>query len=93
VRNPEGSYVNIYVLEGGRRVDKPSRLAEPIANMWAQRPKDARFFARWFPKLGVHRVYDVKQFTVLPNKKLFMPGPVATFKDVEPAVAYMTLRV
>lgn len=93
MQNPDGTYVNIYVLADGRRVEKPTRLAQSASTMWGLRPKDTRFFSRWFPKIGVYRVYDANQFVVLPNKKLYMPAPVATFKDLEPAVAYMTLRV
>ncbi len=88
-------YRNIFVLDDGSVWVRQSRLATPVTELYANRPKGARMITRYFPSKKGWRVYDIRTFNVivLPGgrERMNYPQPEVTLPTEEAAIAFAVL--
>lgn len=84
------------MLTGGETVTRYRDNSLPPQSLFFYKPKRAVFFTRWYPKLQVWRVYDLRLFMVVQagkHQKVRVPPPTILFDDKDAAVMWMGLNV
>lgn len=94
-------YEIVYMLRDGTTVSRWREKSPPAQALYFYRPVKSVFFTRHYPMFKVWRIYDLREFRVVPTngsggrqyQVVVVPPPSALLTDRDAAVMWMGLNL
>lgn len=89
----KATYTIVYIVPGGERVEK-SKLGAPTPQwLWDHKPKGAELVVRFMPSTGLWRVYDLRNWSIIPGQPGRSRDGIASYPKAVSEVADMDAAI